>query len=529
MEYKVLIPTAGLGSRLEKYTKYLNKSLISINLKPILSWQIDKFSQDTEFVVALGYKGNLVKQFLQIAYPMRKFIFVDIDNYKGNGSGLGYSIIKCRNYLKDPFIFISCDTLVQEDIPTPECNWMGYSTLNNDKQYRSLKIKDKYVFDICEKEVSAKNCFPYIGLAGINNTEEFWFQMSKGGEDAIKIGESYGLKNLIKTSPIRSIPFTWHDTGNLDSLKKARINFNLKNNPTILEKDNECIWFVNDKVIKFSNDKEFIKNRVKRSKLIKDFIPEITDISENMYAYKKADGEVLSEKINIPRFIKLLKESSVFWKDIKLSSEELENFRNQCLDFYKNKTEKRIDLFFKKFNHKDTITYINGEKVPKIEDLINDLDWNNLKDGIPSYFHGDFHFENILFNDKTNQFTFLDWRQDFSSNIKCGDRYYDFAKLMHGLIVNHKIIQDNLYSVHWINEEINFDLNRKFNLIQCENYFINWIDNNGYSSRKVNLLTSLIYLNIAALHHYPYSELLFSLGKSMLYKNINQESKLTPY
>ena len=76
MKYRVLIPTAGLGSRLEKYTKYLNKSLISINFKPTLSWQIDKFSKDTLFVIALGYKGKLVKQFLQIAYPNRKFIFV---------------------------------------------------------------------------------------------------------------------------------------------------------------------------------------------------------------------------------------------------------------------------------------------------------------------------------------------------------------------------------------------------------------------------------------------------------------------
>ena len=523
MEYKVLIPTAGLGSRLEKYTRYLNKSLISINFKPILSWQIDKFSEDIIFVVALGYKGKLVKQFLKIAYPSRKFIFVDIDNYEGNGSGLGYSIIKCRNYLKDPFIFMSCDTLVEEDIPSPNCNWMGYSNLNNDKQYRSLIVKDKNVIDICEKEIIYKNSYPYIGLAGINNTEQFWYQMIEGQEEAIKKGESYALKNLIKTFPIKSIPFTWHDTGNLDSLKKARKFLKLKESPTILEKDNECIWFVNEKVIKFSGDKEFIKNRVKRSKIIKDFIPEITDTSENMYAYKKVDGEVISDQVNIPKFMNLLKESSIFWKDIKLSKEELNNFKNQCLDFYKVKTEKRLDLFFKKFNHKDTITYINGEKIPKIEDLINNLDWNSLKDGIPSYFHGDFHFENILYNDINKRFIFLDWRQDFASNIKCGDRYYDFAKLMHGLIVNHKIIENNLYSVDWLNDEINFDLNRKFNLVQCENYFINWLNNNNYSSRKVYLLTSLIYLNIAALHHFPYSELLFSLGKSMLYKNKNQE------
>jgi hypothetical protein len=30
------------------------------------------------------------------------------------------------------------------------------------------------------------------------------------------------------------------------------------------------------------------------------------------------------------------------------------------------------------------------------------------------------------------------------------------------------------------------------------------------------VLTALIYLNIAALHHHPYSLLLFALGKSML-------------
>ena len=95
---------------------------------------------------------------------------------------------------------------------------------------------------------------------------------------------------------------------------------------------------------------------------------------------------------------------------------------------------------------------------------------------------------------------------------------------MHGLIVNHKIIESNLYSVKWINDDINFDLNRTFKLIQCENYFNNWLNINKYKPRKVYILTSLIYLNIAALHHYPYSELLFSLGKVMLYKNIKHRS-----
>ena len=49
--------------------------------------------------------------------------------------------------------------------------------------------------------------------------------MIKGKEEAIKIGESYAFKNLIKGNDIKSVEFKWHDTGNLESLDKARNYF----------------------------------------------------------------------------------------------------------------------------------------------------------------------------------------------------------------------------------------------------------------------------------------------------------------
>ena len=57
MSYKVIIPTAGIGSRLEQLTKHLNKSLVSLANKPILSHLIDQFPKTCNFVIALGYKG----------------------------------------------------------------------------------------------------------------------------------------------------------------------------------------------------------------------------------------------------------------------------------------------------------------------------------------------------------------------------------------------------------------------------------------------------------------------------------------
>ena len=51
-------------------------------------------------------------------------------------------------------------------------------------------------------------------------------------------------------------------------------------------------------------------------------------------------------------------------------------------------------------------------------------------------FPGDFHFENILYDQITDSFKFIDWRQNFAGDLFVGDRYYDFAKLLHGIIVS---------------------------------------------------------------------------------------------
>ena len=56
---------------------------------------------------------------------------------------------------------------------------------------------------------------------------------------------------------------------------------------------------------------------------------------------------------------------------------------------------------------------INDEPMPLLATLLDRIDWDNLAKGLPGRFHGDFHFENILWNSDTENFIFLDWRQDF--------------------------------------------------------------------------------------------------------------------
>jgi choline kinase len=521
MSFRVCLPTAGTGSRLEGLTRYLNKSLVSISNRPIISHIIEQFPDDTEFVIALGHKGNLVRNFLELVYPEKTFFYSNVDPYEGPGSGLGLSLLSCKQYLQLPFVFISCDTLIKNKIPEPNQNWMGYAELNDLTQYRTLQIDGGKVVNILEKGNKEANIKPYIGLAGIHDHVEFWEAMEEGGSDAVKMGESCGFRALIEKG-IDSHAFQWCDTGNPEALRNARDLYKEPNSPNILDKANEAIWFVGEKVIKFSDDKEFILNRAKRGELISNYVPEILDVRPNMYLYKKAPGQVMSEVANLPLFEKLLSECKEFWKQSCLSQEKKVFFKQSCMKFYKTKTEQRIQLFYDNFEKSDGTESINGEVMPLLSELLRAIDWEWISEGLPVRFHGDLHFENILWSKEKNRFVFLDWRQEFAGFLESGDLYYDLAKLMHGLIVSHELIHLGQFTSEWKTKEINYDLCRKQILVECEKFFDLWIVEQGYDLKKVRVLTALIYLNIAALHHHPYSLMLYALGKKMLRNQLSK-------
>ena len=138
--YRVCIPVAGLGSRLGSLTRFLNKSLVSVANRPIICHIIEQFPEETEFVIALGYKGHLVKEFISLAYPNRTFFFSEVNPFEGANSGLGLSLLSCKEHLQQPFIFISCDTLVKEYIPPPTDNWMAFSDVSDLDSYRTISI-----------------------------------------------------------------------------------------------------------------------------------------------------------------------------------------------------------------------------------------------------------------------------------------------------------------------------------------------------------------------------------------------------
>jgi len=523
--YKVLIPSAGLGTRLGDLGKNFNKALIAVANKPVISHVIEKFSKEIEIVIAVGHKGDLLKDYLSIAHFDRKIVYVEVDHYFGSKSGLGYSILQCEKHLQCPFIFSPNDTLILEDVPPPHKNWMGYADIPTTNQFRSIKIdKNENVVEIYEKGLGV-DVKPYIGLAGISDYKKFWSDMKTGiSKGSILIGESYALRNILQeNTEVLAKKFSWYDTGTRENLKKTRIAFKRDDAPNILHKPNEAIWFTNNRVIKYHSDPDFISNRVDRAKILEGYVPEIKEYRKNMYSYEMLPGKTVSRIPSTPVFSNLLAHLKTFWikKDITLKQKS--EFKKACNNFYKHKTLKRVKLYFDKFSEEDTIENINGVDIPKLEDLLSKVPWDRLSDGIPVRFHGDLHFENILMS-QTGNFHFLDWRQDFGGIKNYGDLYYDLAKLLHGLIVSHELIKKEYYSIQQTANVIVYDLHRKHSLIKNEKQLYEFIESEGLDCFKVKLLTYLIFLNIAPLHHDPYSKMLFYLGKEGIF-NLLKENK----
>jgi thiamine kinase-like enzyme len=520
MEYKVLIPSAGLGSRLGDLSKNMNKSLMTVYTKPVLSYVIDKFPKDIEIVIAVGYMAQLIKDFVALAYPDRKITFVDVDIYEGTGSGLGYTLLKCEQYVQCPFVFYCNDTIVLEDIPLPDHNWVGYADVYDNTLYRSMKIENGQMVTLNEKNYPIP-CPALMGINGTYDYAEFWKIMREGiPEGSITKGETFAFRKMIHLG-IEAKKFTWFDTGNVEALQKTIDFFDTKEY-NILKKPNESIWFIEDKVIKYCGDKDFISERVKRNKSLNGLIPRITGYSDYMYSYKFVPGTILSRCIDVNIFNDLLEELKTFWK-IKTLSEDLAiEFRQKCLGFYQYKTYKRVDNYFVRYNYEDSEEIINGVKCPKLMDLLERIDWDHISNGIPSVYHGDLHFENILLSD-TGNFVLLDWRQNFADIIEYGDLYYDLAKLLHGIIVSDDMINNNHYIVKDDDNNIKINIFRNQTHVEIEHMFFKFLKEEHYDIQKVKILTALIYLNIATLHHYPYSKFLFYFGKYMLNNILNEK------
>ena len=477
--------------------------MLPIDNKAIISYIIDRFPKEYEFVVALGYKGEELKQYCQLAYPDYNFTFIDIDRYEGEGTGPGYSALQCKEHLQRPFYFTVADCIIDSSMPHLDGNWLAVHPTAYPEKYATAQLdKEDNITAFAYKATEGyDNAF--IGLASIWDYEIFWSEL----EANMKNGEIVSaFENMPKYSSFKAKHLKWLDTGNLDDLNRTKEHF--YDNPLSLYKVTDEITYKASKFIKFVPNKDLNKNKSERAEVLKDLIPSGFASTDNFISYDWESGDTLYRYDSSYTYIKFLEKL----RSNIIKSEKYHGDKELFDKFYGTKTRDRVEAFLDRFgpeyfNQKYTI---NGKEYKSMDSILTQYDTDIFYDN-PMYtlFHGDLQFDNILW-DNSNKFTYIDWRESFGGSTKGGDIYYDLAKLYGGTIIPYNMMkEENAIELVEGSTIVKYNYSVSEDLYEFRDYYKDWLTKNGYDLNKVKLITAIIFLNMSPLHDEKFGKMLW--------------------
>ena len=108
---KVVILAGGLGTRISEYTKTIPKPMIKVCGKPIIHRIIDHYVKygHTEFYIALGYKGEVIKNYFKKQKVDKKIKINLIDT--GKNTMTGGRLKRLKKFLDKKFLLTYGDGL----------------------------------------------------------------------------------------------------------------------------------------------------------------------------------------------------------------------------------------------------------------------------------------------------------------------------------------------------------------------------------------------------------------------------------
>jgi NDP-sugar pyrophosphorylase family protein len=499
----VLILAAGYGRRMGPFARMVNKGLIPYDNKPLISHIIDKFDPDTKFVIACGHEGQQVKDYVSAVHTDKTVVFVDIPDYSEGNTGPATTIQRCSEYIQGGFLWLACDTLFDFNYKDKlDHNWIGVHPVDSciSGDYCWVERDGDIITRIVNKEANTNAVDAFIGLmyckddTYLNNLKE--------------LGAREAYQGLLGNLDLRAHTVKgWMDFGTYD--KWVELSADL---PEVsFPKPNELFYHDNGKIIKFTMDAELAERKYERAGMNPECMPQGIKHSGQFLIYDYVAGDIVYSQLNYELFRHLLD-----WADLKLWKTKWFPDTDQiCKKFYYDKTRDRLNQFRVKYSDWSEPTEVNGTVVNTMDAYLDCIDWTWLCDTTDwKFIHGDFQFENIIYNKDTNQFTCIDWRTDFGGD-NYGDIYYDLAKMMGGMRLNYQSVKANLLEYTEVNNRATLNDCGVGDIDTYEKYLKDWCasDDRRYDWAKIQLLIPIIYLNMSPLHDAPFDKYLFALAQ----------------
>jgi NDP-sugar pyrophosphorylase family protein len=499
----VVIPTSGLGSRMGKLTKQLNKALLPYLGKPVLSHIIDQFPKNTSFIIPVGYLSKQVIDYCNAAHPDLDIAFVHVDDYTSELSGTGYTIQQCLHLLNKPYWYIPCDTYYNIDLLEERKDRNCYFTKHVNKELSSLytmfsRNAKNLITDILFKKETTDDYVAFTGVIYVHDYQDF--------NTRLQNMDSNEIIHAIQLNELTVDLDSWIDFGSIESYQTALSN----SQKFDFSKQDEITYVTDTKVVKWWLDPTVTENKYQRLLHNKTIYPNNCVIHGNYLAYDFYPGKTLYQYNNIDCLPMLLS-----WLNEQVWHRHDTDITHDCMDFYKQKTQGRIEKYLAKHDFTETVTEVNGVKIKDYQYYLNKIDYSYLTSVTqPAYIHGDLQFDNIIIG-PDKQFKLIDWRPDFAGNTMTGDIYYDLAKMAGGFIIDYSKIKENDFTITIDNGIATLTIPYIDNHAEYFQVLKDFVTSQNLDWRKVETLIPIIFWNMAPLHTKPFDKFLWYLGMKL--------------
>lgn len=223
---KVIIPLAGVGTRLRPHTHRVPKPMLKIAGKPVIDYVVDdlkKLGGVDEVIYITGHLKEKVEEYVRAHTPW-KSVFIEQKRQLGTADAIGLA----KSHVDQPVMVIFVDTIFDADLSIiPKCKADGIIWVKTVEDYQRFGVvvadKDGHMEKIVEKPDTPVSKRANIGLQYVKN----WKLMFEGIDWVMKQppnkGEYYltdAFQYMVdKGAKLDVVDVDgWYDAGKIDTL-----------------------------------------------------------------------------------------------------------------------------------------------------------------------------------------------------------------------------------------------------------------------------------------------------------------------
>lgn len=200
---KIVIPMAGLGTRLKPHTSRKPKQLIQIAGRAMLCHVLEMFatlppSFKVEYVFIIGHLGEQIPPFMAKHYPETTVHYLEQREMLGQS----HAISLAREHLRGPMLMVFADTLVETDfsgLASEELDAVAWVKRHPDPRRFGVAVLDEggRVRRLVEKPKETTNDLVIVGFYYFRRAEDLLAAIDEQIAREVRLGGEYYLADAV--------------------------------------------------------------------------------------------------------------------------------------------------------------------------------------------------------------------------------------------------------------------------------------------------------------------------------------------